>query len=323
MKQDYVTATGLVYRLVLVAIAMSMSACGGGSGDAAGVPPGNDTAGRVLGDAAGGGDVTPAGDATAGVCKSKTFTPWQAKECVEATCSNKNKYMGQAIKAAIDKAVACSADDDCVIVTTSTKCSGTCGEAINKIHKDAVSQVVKWADANICAIAGPDSPCPYATPGCIAPKPGCEAGKCVYRKKAPPAGCAPPQPANTECAVKSGKWVCLPKTFTPWQAKECVEASCSNKNKYAVGAITEAITKAKACSADADCLIVQTSTKCGGTCGEAVNKSQLDTVTEVVKWVDANICAVAGADSPCPFSEPSCIAPEPGCVNKACVYIKP
>ncbi len=182
MKQYQAEATGLVCRLLALATAILMTACGGGSGGAAGVPPGNDTGGRVLGDAAGGGDVTPAGDATAGVCKSKTFTPWQAKECVEATCKNKNKSATEAIAEAVTKAMVCSADADCLIVQTSTKCRGACGEAVNKANKDTVTTVVKWVDANICAVAGPDSPCPYATPGCIAPKPGCVNKACVYMK---------------------------------------------------------------------------------------------------------------------------------------------
>ncbi len=121
-----------------------------------------------------------------GTCPAQNFKPWGKTECVQATCQNKSKYKSLAINEALKKAQKCSKDDDCTIVSTSTKCSGSCGSAVNKGMKNDVAKVVGWVNDNICKVTGPDSPCPYATPDCMPAKPGCASGVCVYTKKGSP-----------------------------------------------------------------------------------------------------------------------------------------
>ncbi len=119
---------------------------------------------------------------TGSPCKSGWFKPYSGGPCVEANCTNMKKWYAQDLSAAINKSIDCSADADCVIVQTWSDCAGTCGSSVNTAKKDEVKSVVAWLDKNICKAFGFKSKCPFAQPKCMAPKPGCVAGKCVYKK---------------------------------------------------------------------------------------------------------------------------------------------
>jgi hypothetical protein len=120
------------------------------------------------------------------VCKDQYFAPYGSTDCVEATCSNKSKYKNEAVNAAVKSALLCNKDDECVMVATGTACNGTCGAAVNKGMANDVKKVVGWVNDHICKLKGPGSPCPYFSPSCLQPKPGCKDGACVGHKKNTP-----------------------------------------------------------------------------------------------------------------------------------------
>ena len=261
-------------------------------------------------------DTAAPSDTTAG-CPSGTFEHPQTGACEKAECSVMSKALQDAIKALVDASNDCKEDGDCEIAQTGTACQGTCGAAINKQLKMGFGGKLATIDDKVCKATGYAGKCGFATPGCLAPTPGCVAGKCVYTK--PTGGCSAPQPQNTEC--KDGKWVCKAQYFLPIGKTDCVEATCANKSKAKNEAIDEAVKASQSCSKDDECTVVATSTACNGTCGAAVNKSQAADVEKIVKAADA-ICMVAGPDGKCPYFTPKCLAPNPGCDGGVCVYAK-
>ncbi len=117
------------------------------------------------------------------VCKAGYFqTTSASKACMEATCSLMIAAHGEAIGGVAATINKCSHDTDCIIVATSTACQGACGVAVNKAEASVLEASIAWADANICKANGYAAKCGFATPKCVAPKPGCAAGVCVYAK---------------------------------------------------------------------------------------------------------------------------------------------
>ena len=136
------------------------------------------------------GDPQPANtvcEGTLWVCKAGYFKGYGGGECHEATCENLAKAKSEAIDAAIAKAQVCKvgADDECIHIATSTACSGTCGAAVNAGMQNDVLKIVGWVDENLCKAFGYAAKCGFSTPKCMAPKPGCAAGKCEYSGVAP------------------------------------------------------------------------------------------------------------------------------------------
>ena len=214
-----------------------------------------------------------------------------------------NASVGDAISNALGAAQSCSEDAECTLVATTTACGGTCGAPVNTGGKAAVEAVVSWVSDNICTANDYGASCGYSEPGCVGPNPGCVDGTCVYAKPLPPEGC----PTGT---------------FAPYNSPECLGATCENMSTSVNGAIDAAVAAAKACTKDKQCVIVQTSTACQGTCGVAVNKDDKSGVKDVVEWVSENICEENDFASMCGYATPSCLAPNPGCEAGACVYIK-
>jgi len=219
------------------------------------------------------------------------------------TCSSMSKALWDGINAAVEANNACAIDADCTTADQSTACQGACPAAINVAKKVAFGAAVDALDQSICKANNYAAKCGYATPKCMAPKPGCVAGKCVYNK--------PPTPP-----------ACKPGYFKAYGSDVCEEATCKAMATAKNTAINDAVKAAKACSADAECGIVMTGTQCGGTCGAAVNKAQAAAVTKVVNWVDNNICKPQGYPGKCGYATPGCMMPNPGCKAGECVYAK-
>lgn len=273
-------------------------------------------------DAADCGSAVPAHATCSGTgwtCDSGWFQPYESSECAEATCPVMGQAVSSAIQKAIAKSTACTADADCAVAQTSTTCQGTCGAAVNKAQMGALAGVVAWVDDHICKPQKYGAKCGYATPSCLAPNPGCVNGQCVYAK--PAAGpCGAQQPPNTVC--QGSTWVCKPGYFRPYGGGECTEATCANLTAAKNEALATVLVTAKACTgAEAgECIVVPTSTDCGGTCGVAVNGGMANDVAKIVGWVDDNLCKAFEFKAKCGYSSPKCMQPKPGCVQGMCSY---
>lgn len=237
------------------------------------------------------------------------------------TCAEMSKKLYADLSAVVAAHQACSTGDTCVIAQTSTACAGACGQAVNKSGLAAVQKVVNDLDINLCKANGYAGKCGYSTPSCAKPNPACEQGKCVYHGTEPASPCGLPQPAGTECVNKA--WVCKKGYFhaSP-TAKACVEATCKNMisaHGELIGGVAAGL---KACSQDADCVVVPTSTACQGACGVAVNAAEAQVLKTSLAWADEHICKANGYASQCGYATPKCMAPKPGCKAGACVYTK-
>lgn len=239
-------------------------------------------------------------------CKADTFTPPGSAECLPVTCDAMSKALFGAIDSAVDASNNCEIDNDCEAVDKSTACMGACPVAINQAHKDAFAATLDALDKGICVANDYAKKCGYATPKCLAPNPGCVAGKCVYSKPKDP-----PPPVGCQAGF-----------FKAYGSDVCEEATCANMATAKANAINVAVAAAQTCTADNQCVIVQTGTQCGGTCGAAVNSAAKDAVTVVVQWVDKNICQANDYPKQCGYATPGCIAPNPGCKAGICVYNK-
>ncbi len=116
------------------------------------------------------------------MCAPGYFHGFGTTDCWEATCDNMAKVLGESINAAVAKSHTCAAgeQDECVVVSTSTACQGTCGMAVNSGMANDVALVVGWVDDHICKEFGYAAKCGYSTPKCMAPKPFCNGGTCAY-----------------------------------------------------------------------------------------------------------------------------------------------
>ena len=236
------------------------------------------------------------------VCDAGYFQPPGAPDCQKATCEAMEAAVSQAIASAVAAGLSCAKDADCTLVGTGNSCYGTCGEAVNTAAKPEIEKLVATLDEHICVALSYAEKCGFMTPMCIQPSPGCLNGECVYAKPEGP----------TEC---------LPGQFKAYGGT-CLDATCENMASAKNDAIQAAVEKAKVCTSDEDCIIVDTSTQCGGTCGVAVNSGMQNDVLIIVGWVDDNICKPQGYPEKCGYATPDCMMPKPGCDAGACVYSK-
>lgn len=118
------------------------------------------------------------------VCKPGAFHGWNDTACQEANCDNMKSALQALLPPYVDGST-CQGDEDCTTVDVSTACQGACPLAVSVGVKDEVAKAVGWFDDNVCKPHDFATNCGYSTPKCMAPNPGCKAGKCVYNKSAP------------------------------------------------------------------------------------------------------------------------------------------
>ena len=116
-------------------------------------------------------------------CLPDQFKPYMSADCVDATCDAMLDSVQETIAAAVEGQQFCKNDDNCTVVDTSTHCAGTCGVPLNKMFAAELQTALSWMDSNICIQHGFQEMCPFATPDCAPPNPGCgPEGQCVYAK---------------------------------------------------------------------------------------------------------------------------------------------
>ena len=114
-------------------------------------------------------------------CKAGTMHLPGGGGCVEPTCKAVQDALGGELGEALNAGSACSQDSDCTTVGVGHACWGACPKAINVKSKANIEALIKVHDG-ICKQADYAKKCGYMTPKCMAPKPGCDGGKCVYNK---------------------------------------------------------------------------------------------------------------------------------------------
>jgi len=111
-------------------------------------------------------------------CPACLDCPFQV--CVPACgpdCDELRDAAEMRVNRIVDRASRCRSDDQCVRVATSTQCGGTCGAWVNRRVAPFVERAMKYVDRKVCAPFRAQD-CPYATPGCLAERGVCAAGRC-------------------------------------------------------------------------------------------------------------------------------------------------
>jgi hypothetical protein len=133
--------------------------------------------------------------------------------------------------------------------------------------------------------------------------------------------CPGAQPPGTTCNGQT--WVCKDGYFKPYGGGDCTEATCDNLTQAKNAAIDAVLLAARTCTGaePEECVVVATTTACGGTCGEAVNAGMANDLAKVVGWIDDNLCKPFDFPAKCGYTTPKCMAPKPTCVKGQCAYM--
>jgi len=165
-------------------------------------------------------------------------------------------------------------------------------------------------DGRICA-------CTASCPTCT----DCGQPICV-----PPAA-PPPYRCNNDgtCAQPGDRCICVSScpACDDCALNVCVPAcdkQCEERLHAVQQQIASAVERAGTCAADRDCVRIDTSRACAGTCGAAVNETYAAQVEDLIARLDKNLCTTYRADG-CPFVTPRCAATRPACVEGRCASV--
>ncbi|WP_437782131.1 hypothetical protein [Sorangium sp. So ce1097] len=106
-------------------------------------------------------------------------------------CQQRHAHASSQVERARAAYRACAADNDCVIVDTSTYCGGTCGEVIHRAGVQQMRRVISHLNATVCGEYS-RMDCPYGTPACLASRAVCAGGECTSEPAATLPGSALP-----------------------------------------------------------------------------------------------------------------------------------
>lgn len=101
------------------------------------------------------------------------------------------------------------------------------------------------------------------------------------------------------------------------RCEDAMEVSCRRRLDKVQRRIGRWVERASACEVDADCVRVETSTECLGTCGEFVNRRFADRIERGRQKLDRRVCSDYQADG-CPYATPTCVSSSPHCVKGRC-----
>jgi hypothetical protein len=187
-----------------------------------------------------------------------------------------------------------------------------CGEA-------CLPQTWGCEGAGGAANCGDDKVC-----ACTASCPLCEdcgPGVCV------PPGSPTPYRCNDDggCAQPGDRCICVASCpeCDDCVRQVCVPAcrdTCEQKQRASERRLTRAIDVARRCLRDEDCVRIDTSTSCQGTCGAWVNSRMMPQVERRLRQVDAKICASFATDN-CPRATPRCLNERGICERGRCTGV--
>ncbi|XYH93633.1 hypothetical protein ACMHYB_38075 [Sorangium sp. So ce1128] len=95
--------------------------------------------------------------------------------------------------------------------------------------------------------------------------------------------------------------------------------ACQQWHAHASSQVERVRAAYQACATDNDCVMVDTSTDCGGTCGEVINRAGVQQMRRVISHLNATVCRELRRMD-CPFGSPACLATRPVCAGGACTF---
>jgi len=164
--------------------------------------------------------------------------------------------------------------------------------------------------ARVC-VAAADEKCRTACD--CEPGLGCFDGQCI-------AGFAPVYccdsatcPSGEQCQHRSGE---MDRCSNPTCADGC-GLTCERLNAAANKHIERIVMRASRCSSADECVRVDTSTRCQGTCGAWINARHQRNFDRVMSYIDRRMCT-QHHDLGCPYSTPRCVNEEAVCERGRC-----
>jgi hypothetical protein len=106
-------------------------------------------------------------------CATTTCVP----RCDDPRCEERVREITRRIDHLVLRASRCDSHDECVQISTSTECRGTCGAWVNEHHAPRVRKHIDRLNRRICGTYLEDG-CPFATPGCMHERGLCVDGRC-------------------------------------------------------------------------------------------------------------------------------------------------
>ncbi|XXX80747.1 hypothetical protein WMF30_18490 [Sorangium sp. So ce134] len=95
--------------------------------------------------------------------------------------------------------------------------------------------------------------------------------------------------------------------------------ACQRRHDHASSQVERVRAAYRACATDNDCVMVDTSTDCGGTCGEVINRAGVQQMRRVISHLNATVCREHRRMG-CPYGTPACLASRPVCARGACTF---
>ncbi len=118
--------------------------------------------------------------------------------------------------------------------------------------------------------------------------------------------CASSAPHVDDCPLE----VCVP---------DC-DAHCKQRVKRVTHRINQLVRRASRCHQSRECVRIDTTTECVGTCGAWVNQRYAEVVKRAIDQLDEKICSTYQEDG-CPFATPACQLERGACVRGQCVGV--
>ncbi len=93
---------------------------------------------------------------------------------------------------------------------------------------------------------------------------------------------------------------------------------CEERVRKVTHLIERKVHRAARCRDSAECVRVDTSTKCFGTCGAWVGGRYAYRLRRAIRAIDETVCGTFQTDG-CAFASPACRFEQGACVNRRCV----
>lgn len=190
------------------------------------------------------------------------------------------------------------------------RCGGVCFDDVWLCDPTAASTSSRCGDDRVCA-------CTASCPFCL----DCGPPVCVPRGAPVPyrcnekGGCANPGdvcvcasscPDCKDCPLK----VCIP---------DC-DPRCKQRVKQVTHRINRLVRRGSPCQTDRQCVHIDTTTECVGTCGAWVNRRRAPFVEQAIERLDEQICSTYQEDG-CPFMTPGCRLERGKCIEGRCAGV--
>ncbi|MFQ5514050.1 MAG: hypothetical protein ACE5FG_06380 [Myxococcota bacterium] len=120
--------------------------------------------------------------------------------------------------------------------------------------------------------------------------------------------CASSCPGCDDCALA----VCVPD--------HCSDPRCEERLRESSERIRLVVRLTNRCHDSRECVRINTSTRCRGTCGAWVNRRHADRARAKIRAIDELICASYQEDG-CPFATPACLHERGVCVRGHCIGV--